>query len=189
MNINKWLDNNTFSLEGKRVAISGCTGGLGRELCYYLASLGAELIFVDRNREKSAELKADLEGIFDGVDISLLTADMSDMASVKAAADRLEEEEIDYLILNAGAYSIPRRICDTGYDNVYQINFISPYYMARRLLSGIKERGGRVVAVGSIAHNYSKIDERDIDFATRKQSSLVYGNAKRYLMFSLHELF
>lgn len=188
MNINKWLDENTFSLEGKRVAVSGCTGGLGRELCYYLASLGAELIFVDRNRERSAELKADLEGIFDGLDISLLTADMSDMASVRAAADRLEEEEIDYLILNAGAYSIPRHICDTGYDNVYQINFISPYYMARRLLPGIKERGGRVVAVGSIAHNYSKIDVDDVDFATRKQASLVYGNAKRYLTYSLFAL-
>ena len=29
----------------------------------------------------------------------------------------------------------------------------------------------------------------DIDFSTRKQASKVYGNAKRYLMFSLYELF
>ena len=188
MNINKWLDNNTFSLSGKTVAISGSTGGLGRELCYYLASLGADLILVDRNREKSAELKADLEVIFENAEIQLLTADMSDITSVKTAADRLDEEEIDYLILNAGAYSIPRCKCDMGYDNVFQINFISPYYLARRLLPGIKERGGRVVAVGSIAHNYSKIDEGDVDFSTRKESSLVYGNAKRYLTYSLFAL-
>jgi len=43
--------------------------------------------------------------------------------------------------------------------------------------------------VGSIAHNYSKTDENDTDFSTRTASSLVYGNAKRYLMFSLYELF
>ena len=43
--------------------------------------------------------------------------------------------------------------------------------------------------VGSIAHNYSKTDDSDIDFATRQKASKVYGNAKRYLMFSLYELF
>ena len=74
--------------------------------------------------------------------------DMTDMAGVKAAAESLLEIGIDYLILNAGAYSIPRCVCDTGYDNVYQINFISPYYLARTLLPMIKARGGKVVAVG-----------------------------------------
>ncbi len=188
MSVEKWIDNNTASLEGRTVAISGSTGGLGRELCYHLATLGADLVLVDRNREKSADLAADLEAIFDDIDVTLVTADMSDMASVKAAADELSDMEIDYLILNAGAYSIPRHTCDTGYDNVFQINFISPYYLARRLLPDIKERGGRIVAVSSIAHNYSKIDIRDVDFATRTKASLVYGNAKRYLTYSLFAL-
>ena len=113
---------------------------------------------------------------------------MSDMRSVMLAGEELSDMEIDYLILNAGAYSIPRCICDTGYGNVFGINFISPYYLARRLLPGIKERGGRIVAVSSIAHNYSRIDENDIDFRTRSRSSLVYGNAKRYLTYSLFAL-
>ena len=47
----------------------------------------------------------------------------------------------------------------------------------------------KTVVVGSIAHNYSKIDINDIDFSTRKPASKVYGNAKRFLMFSLFELF
>ena len=188
MSIEKWIEKNTASLEGKTVAISGSTGGLGRELCYYIASLGAELVLLDRNREKSLELTKELSFIYPDLSVSHITADMSDMESVRSAADALSEMDIDYLILNAGAYSIPRYICDTGYDNVFQINFISPYYLARRLLPGIKERGGRIVAVSSIAHNYSKIDEGDIDFSTRKQASFVYGNAKRYLTYSLFAL-
>ena len=55
----------------------------------------------------------------------------------------------------------------------------------RALLPSVAARGGKVVAVGSIAHNYSKTDSNDIDFSTRSKSSLVYGNAKRYLMYSL----
>lgn len=41
MNIQKWLDKNTSSLNGKVVAITGSTGGLGSALCWHLAKLGA----------------------------------------------------------------------------------------------------------------------------------------------------
>ena len=43
--------------------------------------------------------------------------------------------------------------------------------------------------MGSIAHRYSKANFFDIDFSKCKKASLVYGNAKRFLMFSLYELF
>lgn len=188
MNVNRWISRNTDSLLGKRVAISGSTGGLGRELCFYLASLGAELVLVDRNSERSLALAEELKKGKPTLAVSHVRTDMSDMESVRAAADSLEKMNIDYLILNAGAYSIPRHTCDTGYDNVFQINFISPYYLARRLLPGIESRGGKLVAVSSIAHNYSKMDESDIDFSTRKAASKVYGNAKRYLTYSLFAL-
>ena len=188
MNIEKWLSENTLRLEGKRVVISGSTGGLGRELCKYIAGLGGELILLDRNSKKSLALASELKGKFPEMKVSHITADMEDIDSVRAAAEQLYEMEIDYLILNAGAYSIPRHSCSTGYDNVFQINFISPYYLSRRLLPMIEERGGKIVAVGSIAHNYSKIDEGDIDFSTRGQASKVYGNAKRYLTYSLFAL-
>jgi len=188
MRTDNWIFKNTRSLSGKTVAISGSTGGLGKELCRHLAGLGASLVLIDRNSEKSKALSEELETVFPKVHISRLRADMSDIESVKTAEKKLAEMEIDYLILNAGAYSIPRYTIEFGYDNVFTINFISPYYLARKLLPGIKARGGKIVAVGSIAHNYSKIDENDVDFATRKQASLVYGNAKRFLTYSLFAL-
>ena len=45
-----------------------------------------------------------------------------------------------------------------------------------------------MVAVGSIAHNYSKINPQDADFSSVRAASKVYGNAKRFLMFSLYGL-
>ncbi len=188
MNIQKWIIKNTHRLDGKMVVISGSTGGLGRELCFHLASLGAALVLLDRNKAKSLALADELRAKHPQLSVSHLTADMSDVESVRAAADRLSSMEIDYLILNAGAYSIPRYRTALGYDNVFTINFISPYYLARRLLTSVKARGGKIIAVGSIAHNYSKTDESDVDFSTREQASLVYGNAKRYLTYSLFAL-
>lgn len=189
MNVNNWMKKYTADLTGRTVAVTGATGGLGGAICRHLLSLGAGLILLDRNKGKSDALKMALLQEYPTAVIDQIPLDLCDMGSVRAACAELETREVDVLIHNAGAYSIPRYICDTGYDNVFQINFVAPYYMTRRLLPLLRRRGGRVVAVGSIAHNYSKTDAVDVDFRTRKKASLVYGNAKRYLMYGLHELF
>lgn len=185
MSIADWMKKNTCSLVGKTVAISGATGGIGRALCRHLATLGASLILLDRNEKKSRALGVTLQAEFPSLTVEYIRVDMTEMDTVKGAADMLEKRPLDYLILNAGAYAVPRFTTHGGYDNVFQINFLAPYYLARRLLPHLRARGGRVVAVGSIAHNYSKTDPRDIDFRTRGRASLVYGNAKRFLMYAL----
>ncbi len=189
MNIINWINRNCASLKGKKIAVSGSTGGLGKELCFYLAYLGAELILMDRNEQKVKNLENELLKTFSEVNITKIKLDLSDMGLVKSAANELKILSPNIIILNAGAYSIPRCKCDSGLDNVFQINFASPYYIVKELLPTLKENGGRVIAVGSIAHNYSKFDPDDLDFSTRKKASLIYGNAKRFLMFSLFELF
>ncbi len=189
MNIKKWLDKNTASLNGKTVAVTGTTGGLGRELCSYLGSLGASLILLDRSSERSSAFRDELIALYPEIDVRCVGVDLESIDSVRECCERLAECEIDAFIHNAGAYSIPRRITSCGYDNVFQINFVSPYYMIKRLLPTLRQRQGRVIIVSSIAHNYSKSDPENIDFSSVKKPSLVYGNAKRYLTFSLYELF
>ena len=188
MNINKWLKRNCESLKGKTVAITGSTGGLGKELCVYLARLGANLVLIDRNREKSECLAKMLKENF-SARVTLVTADLEDMYSVTVATELVKKEKPDIFIHNAGAYSIPRHKTKQGIDNVFAINFASPYYMIKELIPTLSQTNGRVIAVGSIAHNYSKSDPDDIDFSNQTASSKVYGNAKRYLMCALWELF
>lgn len=189
MRIETWFTRNTTDLKGKRIAVTGSTGGLGQVLCSYLVALGASLVLLDRNEQRSLSHRNSLCERFVEADITCIPLDLEDLTSARRACDRLIQEGIDIFIHNAGAYSIPRHACKSGYDNVFQINFATPYYMIRRLLPMLRARRGRVVVVGSIAHRYSHIDENDIDFSTRKAASKVYGNAKRYLMFSLYELF
>ena len=188
MKTTAWINKNTSDLHGKTVAITGSTGGLGQALCQHLASLGASLWLLDRNLPRSQAFALSLEKKY-GIHVRCLTVDLADFASVRAAAEALTSDPPDIFIHNAGAYSIPRCTCSTGYDNVYQINFISPYYLIRTLLPSMRARNGKVIVVGSIAHRYSKTDPTDVDFSTRCAASKVYGNAKRDLMFSLYRLF
>ena len=185
MTTNAWIKKNTASLAGKTVAISGSTGGLGGALCTQMASLGvSHLILVDRNKSKAEALKNALAVQYSELRVSIVLTDLADMSSVERAAQALEELLPDVLILNAGAYAVPRFITSSGFDNVFQINFVAPYYLMRRLAPCMAAKGGRAVIVGSIAHNYSKTDPADVEFRTRKKASLVYGNAKRYLMYA-----
>lgn len=189
MTTEHWIERNTASLAGKRIAVTGPTGGLGRQLCGYIARLGGELVLLDRNAEKSERLRSELRSKYGAVKISRIPLELESVESVRSAAEQLIKEPPDVLILNAGAYSIPRKRCSTGYDNVFQINYASHYLLVKALLPELRKRRGRVVAVGSIAHRYSHTDPRDPDFSRRTSSALVYGNSKRRLMFSLTELF
>ena len=123
MTIEKWLQKNTSSLRGKRIAISGATGGIGQELCRYLCKLDAELVLLDRNEEKSRALREKLRQEYPGCSISGITMDLERLDDVKKTAGMLRKLPLHALILNAGAYHIPRHTCDTGYDNIFQINF------------------------------------------------------------------
>ena len=189
MNLNRWLSKNTKSLEGKYIAISGSTGGIGKSLCRYLAQLGAVLVLLNRNDIKAQRQEEGLKSECPSAKIFRISIDMENLDSVKTAVEELKKLPLYAVIHNAGAYNIPRRKCSTGFDNVFQINFVSPYYITKELLPTLRKSGGRVIAVGSIAHNYSQTDKKDIDFSTRKAASKAYGNAKRFLMFSLYGLF
>ena len=124
MNVEKWIQNNCTSLKGKLIAITGASGDLGKEVSFVLASLGANLLFINRNKEKSAKLKSDILEKYKNIEIREVILDLENFSNVKENIDKICSYPIEVLILNAGAYKLKRKISDLGFDNVYQINFI-----------------------------------------------------------------
>ena len=185
----KWFRKYTQDLTGKRVAITGATGGLGKALCRHLARLGAHLVLCNRSQEKTETLIESLKAEYPDLTVEFVSLDLADMKSVLEAADTLSAQPPHILIHNAGVYAVPRYTTALGVNNVYQINCLAPYILTTRLVEPMKAVGGHVVVVGSIAHNYSKSDPTDLDFSTYTPSSKVYGNAKRHLMLAMYELF
>ena len=178
------------NLPNKTAVITGSTGGLGKEISLSLAKLNYNLIFVNRNIEKSKDFKNEILNNYPNIEIQIIQCDFSNFEDVKKTTQQLQNYNFDILILNAAIYNVPLEKTSTGYNNIFQTNFVSPYYMAKQLLPKLKQsQVGKVIAVGSIAHNYSKTNENDIDFSTYKKASKIYGNSKRFLMFSLFELF
>lgn len=118
-----------------------------------------------------------------------MIVDMFDMNSVKLFVCKLMQEKFDMLIINSAVYNVPRKISSAGFDNVFQINFISPYFIIKKLIHSMrKNRDSKVIIIGSIAHNYSRANFNDIQKLKTKKQSVIYGNSKRFLMFATQKL-
>ncbi len=188
MNVEKWINNNSFNLKGKVVAITGATGGLGSTLCKHLAKLNADILMLNRDLEKSQKLKDELLIEFPNANIEIIKLDLSNMQNVKEVCLELKDRKLDFFVFNAGVYKVPLVKTDLGYNNVFQVNFISPYHLVKTLLPSFRKAKTKIIAVGSIAHKIAKLNENDIDYSNKKSAIKIYGNSKRFLMFSLYEL-
>ena len=189
MKIETWIKLNTKDLTGKTVVITGATGGIGKQLCIYLAKLNANLILACRSVSKTTTLIEELKTINPNIKVDFLHLDLEDVINVKSAVEKLKQIDIDFFIHNSGIYNIPMQETSSGINNVFQVNFVSPYFITKKLMNHFRQCKTKVITVGSIAHNYSKFDENDIEFTTVSKASKIYGNSKRFLMFSLFELF
>ena len=190
MKIQNWIDKNCKRLDGKTVCITGSTGGLAQEFTIKLASLGANLIFANRNKQKSEKQKQDILSKFPNTKIQILVVDMFDINSVKLFVRKLKQLSVDIIIINSAVYNVPRATSTSGFDNVFQINFVSPYFIIKQMMPTLqKVKDSKVIIIGSIAYNYSKVDFSDIQRLKTKKPSIIYGNSKRFLMFALCKLF
>lgn len=83
--------------QGKRYWLIGASEGLGAALARKLSSAGVEVILSARNENRLKELVAELPGV-----ASYVTVDVSDRASVVAAAEKVGQ--IDGMVYLAGVY-------------------------------------------------------------------------------------
>ena len=190
MKIQTWIDKNCSDLTGKTICITGSTGGLAIKFTEMLAGLGANFIFANRDKVKSQKQKEDLQKKYPKCKIDIMIVDMSDLNSVKLFVCKLKMKHVDILILNSAVYNVPRKTTVDGFDNVFQINFVSAYYIAKQMMNPLRKlKNSKVIVISSIAHNYTKIDFDDPQKLKTKKSNIIYGNSKRLLMLSMQKLF
>ena len=93
----------TDDFQRRLVVITGATSGIGYATAKKYAAHGADLLFVNRNQQKSKELCEELRGEFKA-NCSYIISDFSKLSDVHSAARQLAalERNIDVFIHNAG---------------------------------------------------------------------------------------
>jgi short-subunit dehydrogenase len=137
-------------LEGKRVLLSGATGGLGRAIAEELAGREAKLMLSARKQQDLRELARSLPG--GGRRHKVL---VSDLAKPGAAAELVEKAgDVDILVANAAlpATGQLESFSPDELEGALRVNFESPIVMARALGAKLAKEGeGHLVFIASLA--------------------------------------
>jgi NAD(P)-dependent dehydrogenase (short-subunit alcohol dehydrogenase family) len=142
-----------YSIEGKKVLVTGGSSGIGAALAEGFAERGAVVGICARRADRLAEVlercrKHSPESRSWVVDLAQLDA----VAGFAATADQ-ELGGIDVLVNNAG---IPKRrdvtrLTPEVVESTMTLNYFSPIRLTLALLPGLIERGGRIVNISSVA--------------------------------------
>src|SRR5438270_12167058 len=116
-------------VRGKRVLITGATGGTGLAAAEELARLGALLAIVARDEaraERTVRRIADKGG--DNTRVDVLSADLSSQRSVRALAEEAlcRYPRIDVLVNNAGGMHRTRQLTEEGFELTWAVNHLAP---------------------------------------------------------------
>lgn len=133
---------------GKKVLLTGATGGLGRAIAGTLAGAGADLILSARSPEALEEMATGLPG-------SGHTVVPADLGEFGAALELVEKAgRVDVLVANAALPATGRitDLTDEQVSRMLRINLEAPILMAQAVLPDMLEQNeGKLVMIGSLA--------------------------------------
>jgi len=177
--------------KGRLVVISGATSGIGYVTAREYASHGANLLCVNRNPDKSENLKKEIESEF-GVECNYIIADLSKIEEIHRLADELKSlsTPIDVLIHNAGVFLKKRELTPEGLDKVFVVQYLASFIINVVLMDKLKSQdSARIIMVNSEGHRFAawglKMD--DLNWERRRYSGLKsYGSAKLSQLLTMH---
>lgn len=180
-------------MKGKTVLITGASQGIGKQAAIELASMGATLVLICRNRQRA---EAAVEEIHrrsgNAAPIDVIFADLSIQAEVRRAAAEFKSRhsQLHVLLNNAGLILPERRVTVDGLEETFATNHVAYFLLTDLLLDVLKASApARIVNVSSEAHRYPlDVQFDDLQFERGYGQWGAYGQSKRANLLFTYEL-
>lgn len=141
-----------MNLSGHRALITGAGQGIGRSCAETFASLGADLVLIDRNGQALKEVQEAVANL--GRKVTTLVLDLLNAGELHDALEEIGSVGmVDILVNNAG-FDYPgttTKIRKQDFESVLQIHLGVPLTLIQHFLPAMKKAGwGRIINVSSI---------------------------------------
>ncbi len=161
-------------MTGRTVLVTGANTGIGRATATELARRGARVHIACRSEQRARSVVDAITTAHGPGAASFLALDLSDLASVRAAAHSYiaSGEPLHVLIDNAGVAG-QRGLTTDGFELAFGVNHLGHFLFTTLLLDTLRRSApARVVVVASDAH----YQVRGVDFeAVRRPTSSLTG--------------
>ncbi|KIJ06997.1 hypothetical protein PAXINDRAFT_91104 [Paxillus involutus ATCC 200175] len=131
-----FTENSVPDLSGKVALVTGANSGIGKETARVLLAKNAKVWIACRDVSKGKAALKELKQRT-GRDAHLLKLDLSNLKSIKDAAEEFsrQENQLHILFNNAGVMGPPvETITDDGYDLQFGTNVLGHFYLTKLLL-------------------------------------------------------
>jgi NAD(P)-dependent dehydrogenase (short-subunit alcohol dehydrogenase family) len=185
-----WTEASIPDQTGKTVFITGANTGIGFDAARALAEHGARVLLGCRNNDKANAAADRIRGTAPDAEVVVVPLDLSDLASVRAAAEVVNtEEHLDLLINNAGVMAIPKSTTADGFEMQFGTNHLGHFALTGLLIDRLNSTpAARVVSVSSQGHRMGKINFDDLNADGRYRRWSRYGMTKVSNLFFIYEL-
>ncbi|KAJ8926906.1 hypothetical protein NQ314_020758 [Rhamnusium bicolor] len=149
-------------LDGKTAIVTGSNTGIGKCTVKDFFLRANDIKEACKDKEKLGE-------------IVVAELDLASLKSVRNCADRLlkSEKRIDLLINNAGVMMCPESKTEDGFKMQFGTNHLGHFLLTLLLLPKILQSApARIVNVSSLAHKCGQMDFADLNWTTKKYSSI-----------------
>lgn len=139
-----------FNIKGKKVLITGATGGIGQSIAQIFSENGAIVGLSGTREEKLQELSSNIAG-----ETHIFPCNLSNSEDVESLFGKAEDAmgQVDILICNAGITkdNLILRMKNEDWDSVIDINLKSTFLLNRSAIKKmIRRKNGRIINISSI---------------------------------------
>jgi NAD(P)-dependent dehydrogenase (short-subunit alcohol dehydrogenase family) len=168
-------------MNGKVVVITGGTSGIGQVAAEKLASTGARIVLVARDKSRADGTLSRLRQLSPGLNHTVHLADLSKIEAVRRVGGEIASAEprIDVLINNAGAMFYDRQVTVDGLERTFATNHMAYFVLTLALRPQlIAAAPARVINTASDAHRRAKLDFEDLQCERNYRAFTAYGRSK-----------
>ncbi|XP_047307343.1 dehydrogenase/reductase SDR family member 12 [Impatiens glandulifera] len=140
-------------IEGQNCVVTGANSGIGYSTAEGLASRGATVYLVCRNKERGEDAVSRIQSSTGNQNVHLEVCDLSSIHEIKSFASRFSSKDLPVHILvnNAGLMEHERVTTTEGYELNFAVNVLGTYTMTESMLPLLEKAApnARVITVSS----------------------------------------
>jgi NAD(P)-dependent dehydrogenase (short-subunit alcohol dehydrogenase family) len=153
-------------LSGKVIIFTGGTDGIGRVAADMLHDMGAHIVLLGRQSDKSAAVVSAMKHRGGNGRVDFEPCDLTSLQSVKDCATRIlaQHERIDVLVNCAGVNAMSPTPTGDGFAINWSVNYLAPVLLTRLLLERIQNTASaRIVNLTTDTAYLDKLDLEAMD--------------------------